>query len=161
MNHVKATAFVLVAMAVGILDATPSFAASGVKIGTLRCVVQPGVGLIIGSRKGIGCNFRPSGGGPVEQYTGSITKVGLDVGITTKTIVGWAVFAPGKLKPGSLAGRYAGGSAEATLGLGLGANVLIGGSKKSVALQPISVQGQVGLNLAAGIAGLRLRYVGK
>jgi hypothetical protein len=159
MTYGKAALFVLAAIAFGMLAATPSSAASGVKIGTLSCTIQPGVGLIIASSKGIGCTFRPSGGGEVERYSGAITKVGLDVGVTAKSIVGWAVFAPGKLKPGSLAGRYVGGSGEATLGLGLGANVLIGGSKKSVALQPVSVQGQAGLNLAVGIAGLRLRYV--
>ena len=73
----------------------------------------------------------------------------------------WAVFAPGKLKSGSLAGDYGGAGAEATIGVGLGANVLVGGFKKSVALQPLSVQGQTGLNVAAGVAGLKLRYVGK
>jgi hypothetical protein len=72
----------------------------------------------------------------------------------------WAVFAPGKLKAGSLAGSYGGVSAKATIGVGLGANVLVGGLNKTIALQPLSVQTQTGLNIAAGIAGLRLRYAG-
>jgi Protein of unknown function (DUF992) len=161
MNQVKTAVVVTAAIVLSALGAGPASAASGVKVGALTCSISAGVGLIIASKKSIACTFKPSGGGAVEKYSGSITKVGLDIGITAKSIVGWAVFAPGKLKAGSLAGSYGGGSAEATLGLGLGANVLIGGSKKSVALQPISVQAQAGLNLAVGIAGLRLNYVGK
>ena len=105
------------------------------------------------------CTFRSAAGG-TERYTGSVTKIGVDIGVTTKSYIRWAVFAPGTLKPGSLAGGYAGGSAEATLGVGLGANVLIGGSNKSIALQPVSVQGQTGLNVAVGISGLSLKYSG-
>ena len=71
----------------------------------------------------------------------------------------WVVFAPGKIDRGALAGKYAGGSAEGTVGVGVGANVLVGG-KKSITLQPVSVKGQTGLNLAAGISGLTLRYQG-
>ena len=161
MNRLTSAAFVIAAIVVSALPAGPTSAASGVNVGGLTCKISAGVGLILASKKSIACRFKPTGGGAVEKYSGSITKVGLDIGITAKSFVVWAVFAPGKLKPGSLAGNYGGGSAEATLGLGLGANVLIGGSKKSVALQPISVQGQAGLNLAVGIAGLRLKYVGK
>ena len=162
MNRVPTAAFVIAAIvAVSTLGAGPTSAASGVNVGRLTCKISAGVGLILGSKKSIACSFKPAGGGAVEKYSGSITKVGLDIGITAKSVIVWAVFAPGKLKAGSLAGSYGGGSAEATLGLGLGANVLIGGSKKSVALQPFSVQGQAGLNLAVGIAGLRLKYVGK
>ena len=164
MNRVTTAAFVM-AVIVGAatlgLGAGPASAASGVKVGALTCKISGGVGLILGSKKSVRCNFKPTSGGAVEKYSGSITKVGLDIGVTAKSVVVWAVFAPGKLKAGALAGSYGGGSAEATLGLGLGANVLIGGSKKSVALQPFSVQGQAGLNLAVGIAGLRLKYLGK
>jgi hypothetical protein len=70
----------------------------------------------------------------------------------------WVVFAPGKLGPGALAGTYAGATAEATFAVGLGANVLVGGSQSSVALQPVSVQGQTGLNIAAGLAKFTLEY---
>jgi hypothetical protein len=161
MKHVKTAAFVAAAIVVGTMNAGPASAASGVKVGALNCTVQGGVGLILGSRKAMNCTFKPSSGGSAERYAGSVTKLGVDIGVTTKSYVTWAVFAPGKVKRGSLAGRYAGGSAEATLGLGLGANVLIGGSNKSIALQPISVQGQKGLNVAVGIAGLTLDYTGK
>jgi hypothetical protein len=42
---------------------------------------------------------------------------------------------------------------------GVGANVLIGGSNRTVTLQPVSFQGQSGLNVAAGVAGIDLRWV--
>jgi hypothetical protein len=139
------------------LATSPTFAASkGVKIGMLTCDVAGGVGMIIGSSKSVDCTFEGTVG-QRERYTGSIGKFGLDVGVTGKAVMAWAVFAPGKLKAGALAGRYAGASAEATVAVGLGANVLVGGSDKSIALQPLSVQAQTGLNLAAGVASLRLK----
>ena len=141
------------------LVATPALAKNngkGVKIGMLTCDVAGGVGLIIGSNKAVDCIFEGTVGGR-EHYKGSIGKFGLDVGVTSKGVMAWAVFAPGKLKAGALAGKYAGATAEATVAIGLGANVLVGGSNKSVALQPISVQAQTGLNFAAGIAGLTLK----
>lgn len=141
-------------------SAEPASARSGVRIGSLSCTVQGGFGLVVGSRRNMTCTFRPSSGGR-ERYTGRITRVGLDVGVTRKAYMSWAVFAPGRLKRGSLAGNYGGASAQATVGVGLGANVLVGGFKKSIALQPISVQTQTGLNLAIGVAGLRLRYSGQ
>jgi hypothetical protein len=140
-------------------DSSESQAASGVKIGSLNCTVAGGVGLILGSSKGLNCIFHPVSGEP-EDYTGSISKLGIDIGVTGETYIAWAVFAPGRLEPGSLAGSYSGATAEASLGLGLGANVLIGGSRKSIALQPLSVQGQTGLNIAAGVARIDLDYVG-
>jgi hypothetical protein len=139
--------------------ASPSLAASGIKIGALNCTVAGGVGLILGSSKGMNCIFHPISGEP-EDYTGSVSKLGIDIGFTGETYIAWAVFAPGRLNPGSLEGSYSGASAEASIGLGLGANVLIGGSRKSIALQPVSVQGQTGLNVAAGIARMDLEYVG-
>ena len=134
----------------------PTYSKSGVRVGALNCVIEGGVGLILGSKKGMICTFKPSNGRS-EKYRGSITRVGVDIGVTGKAYMTWAVFAPGKLKRGSLAGDYGGAGAEATIGVGLGANVLVGGFKKSVALQPLSVQGQTGLNVAAGVAGLKLR----
>jgi hypothetical protein len=136
--------------------ASPALAKSGTKVGMLTCNVAGGVGLIIGSSKSVDCSFQPSGGGKVEGYEGSIGKLGVDIGITGKTVIAWAVFAPGKVNKGALAGHYAGATAEATVAVGLGANVLVGGSDKSIALQPLSVQAQTGLNIAAGIASLRL-----
>ena len=130
-----------------------------VKAGTLVCDVSGGIGLIIGSQKGMDCQFNPDQPGPPEIYVGTITKVGLDIGATAGGQMVWAVFAPTTRVFGALAGVYAGATAEATIAVGLGANVLIGGSDRTIALQPLSVQGQVGLNLAAGVASLELRSV--
>ena len=123
-------------------------AASTVKVGVLTCDVEPGLGFIIGSDKALDCWFKPSKGGKSEHYSGSIKKLGIDVGYTAKTKIAWLVFAAQKApnKKHALAGTYVGASHEVTLGLGLGGNWLIGGSNKSFALQPWSIQGQVGLN---------------
>lgn len=123
-------------------------AASTVKVGVLTCDVEPGLGFVIGSDKALDCWFKPSKGGKSEHYSGSIKKLGIDVGYTAKTKIAWLVFAAEKSpnKKHALAGTYVGASHEVTLGLGLGGNWLIGGSNKSFALQPWSIQGQVGLN---------------
>lgn len=135
--------------------ATPAVAQARVEVGVLRCTVQGGVGLIIGSSKGMNCVFRRRGAD--EYYTGRVSKLGVDIGVTRRTEIAWAVFAPTANVPrASLNGVYGGVSAEATVGLGVGANALIGGSRRSIILQPLSVQGQTGLNIAAGIAGMRL-----
>src|SRR6266571_2006426 len=118
------------------------------KAGTLTCDISGGIGLIITSHKEVACMFTPSQPGPREDYTGSINKFGLDLGATVGGEMIWAVYAPTTRKFGALAGRYSGASGEATVGAGVGANVLIGGSNRTVSLQPVSVQGQVGLNLA-------------
>jgi hypothetical protein len=131
---------------------------SGVKIGVLSCGMESSVGLILGSSKRVDCVFQPSGGGRVEHYDGRIGKIGIDIGVTNQTVLVWAVFAPGKMKRGALEGTYVGASAEATVAFGLGANVLIGGFKRSVSLQPLSLQMQTGINVAAGAAGLYLDY---
>lgn len=140
------------------LAASPALAKDGVKIGVLECDVSGGIGLIIGSSKAVACTFENSEG-QVEHYEGKIGKLGIDIGVTGETAMAWLVFAPGKVNKGALAGSYGGASAEATIIVGLGANVLVGGSDKSIALQPLSVQGQTGLNIAAGLASLSLNYV--
>ena len=147
------------AMLSTVIFAGAAEAATGVKLGVLSCSTKGGIGYIIGSSKAIDCAFKPSSGGRVEHYTGKLGKLGVDIGVTNDSVVGWAVFAPGRLKPGSLAGGYAGVSAEATVVAGLGANVLVGGFEKTVNLQPISLQAQTGLNIAGGIGTLHLDYV--
>jgi hypothetical protein len=137
--------------------ATPADAKKGTNVGVLECTIDGGVGLIVGSQRDVSCVFKPTQGDR-QSYRGKITKIGLDIGITGKAYVVWAVFAPGSLKKGALAGDYGGASGEASVGVGLGANVLVGGSNKSIALQPLSVQGQTGVNLAVGAAGLKLKY---
>ena len=138
------------------LAAPQAEAQARVEIGVLTCTVRGGTGFIIGSTKDLRCRFnRP---GRDEFYYGSISKFGLDIGTTKQSTIAWAVLAPtANLRPGSLNGNYGGVSAEATIGLGVGANALVGGSSKSIILQPLSVQAQQGLNLAAGVAALQLR----
>jgi hypothetical protein len=141
------------------VSAERGLAARGVNVGTLSCAVNPSVGLIVGSSTSMNCRFDAAGTHRRHSYAGNISKLGLDIGITSKSYVSWLVFAPGKIEPSALQGTYGGVSAQATVGVGLGANALVGGSHKSITLQPISVQGQTGLNVAAGIAGLKLRFV--
>lgn len=136
--------------------ASDAMAKSGVKVGVLKCTVDGGIGLILGSSKQMKCSFAPAGGGPEEFYRGNVVKVGLDIGVTEKSYITWLVFAPGKVKAGALAGSYVGATADAAIGVGLGANVLVGGFEKSVALQPLSVEGEVGLNVAVGIGAVEL-----
>ncbi len=128
-----------------------------VQAGLLVCDITGGVGFVVTSQRQLACRFTNALGEP-EVYSGTINRVGLDLGATAGGQLLWAVLAPsGSFARGALAGNYGGASAEATVGLGVGANVLFGGSDRSIALQPLSVQGQVGLNAAAGIAGLQLR----
>ena len=147
-----------VLLAVGSFLAVPAQAA-GVKIGVLTCHVEPGWGLILGSSKDMICDYVPNGAIGGEHYTGRVTKIGVDIGYTGGGTIVWGVFAPSSdVLPGALEGNYAGASAQATVGVGLGANVLIGGFDKSISLQPLSVEGQTGLNVAAGIGAMSLRH---
>lgn len=128
-----------------------------VQIGTLTCDVAPGVGLIVGSRKEVACTFQ-NAGGELEVYDGAISKLGVDIGVTEGARIVWAVFAPsGNTVRGALSGSYVGGTAQATFGVGVGANALVGGFKRSVTLQPLSLSGQTGVNVAAGVAELSLQ----
>jgi hypothetical protein len=127
------------------------------KTGALNCDVSGGFGWIIGSQKSVQCVFTPDIPGRQEFYVGTISKFGLDIGGTTRSQMVWAVYAETVGGFGALAGVYAGATGEATAVVGLGANVLVGGSNRTVALQPLSVTGQVGLNVAAGVAELDLR----
>jgi hypothetical protein len=142
--------------AIGVAPAGAQTRPNAVQVGTLACNVSGGLGLILTSQKAMICTFRNTRG-LQETYTGVIRRFGLDVGATSGGQIVWSVFAASRMPRGALAGEYGGGSAEATLGAGLGANVLVGGSNRSIALQPVSVGGQAGLNLAVGIADLQLR----
>jgi hypothetical protein len=129
----------------------------GVRVGVLSCEVAGGAGFIIGSSKDLRCRFEGASG-KTERYVGFIDKFGLDIGVTGPAAMSWAVFAPtSDVRRGALAGNYVGASAEATVGVGAGANLLIGGSDETISLQPLSVQGQTGVNAALAIAGLALR----
>ena len=140
------------------LVAAPAFAASGVNVGSLNCKVAGGSGFIFGSTKSISCIFsRPDG--TAERYRGEIKKYGVDLGFTEGAYMVWVVFAPGQVKKGALAGEYVGATADAAVGVGLGANVLLGGSNDQIALQPASIEGVQGLNVAAGFGQLTLSAV--
>jgi hypothetical protein len=137
----------------------PAQAQTYVKAGVLTCSVGPGVGLLITSSKSLDCAFTPDFRGP-ERYTGQIRKFGLDVGVTGDAVIVWGVLSTVEgFAPGGLAGTYGGVSAEASVVIGAGANVLVGGSNRAFALQPLSIQGQFGLNLAAGVTQIDLVHV--
>jgi len=134
-----------------------SFAQSGgVNVGSLQCRVSGGMGFVFGSSKDLDCLLvRADGKG--ERYVGTINKYGVDIGFTKEAQMVWLVFAPGTVAPGALAGEYGGATASATVGAGVGANVLLGGSNKQITLQPVSVEGSAGLNVAAGVAAVSLK----
>ena len=138
---------------------TPALAQSGksgVNVGSLQCRVSGGMGFVFGSSKDLDCLFvRPDGMG--ERYVGTINKYGVDIGFTKEAQMVWLVFAPGSVAKGALAGDYGGATASATVGAGVGANVLLGGSNKQITLQPVSVEGSAGLNVAAGVAAVTLK----
>ncbi|MGC1695832.1 MAG: DUF992 domain-containing protein [Pseudolabrys sp.] len=156
-RYVSALAALTLAAAVALPAPSMAQGRDRTKVGTLTCDISGGLGLIITSRKDLTCMFTPSQPGSREVYVGSINKFGLDLGATTGGEMVWSVFAPSTRRFGALAGHYGGASAEATVGAGLGANVLVGGSDRTVTLQPVSVQGQAGLNVAAGVAEMNLR----
>src|SRR5437763_14042019 len=128
-----------------------------VQVGVLECRGGASIGFIVGSVTNLGCVFRADGI-PEDRYIATIRKVGLDLGITQESALAWGVFAPtARLGPGALSGDYVGAQGSASVGVGAGGNALFGGSANSIALQPLSVQGQVGINIAAGLESLELR----
>ncbi len=145
------------AIAALLVSVASAAAQQRVQVGVLECRGGSSVGFIVGSVTNLGCVLRVSGL-PDDSYVATIRKVGLDIGITQESALAWAVYAPvARLGPGDLSGNYAGAQGSASIGVGLGGNVLVGGSANSIALQPLSVQGQVGINLALGVEGLELR----
>lgn len=144
-------------MAVAFLCATQADAES-VKVGTLSCHVSPGWGFLIVSSRDLRCEFLTDKG-PAERYRGTVSKFGLDLGYTTGGVLVWDVVAPRTdISPGALAGQYAGATAGVTAGVGFAANALIGGIEHSVTLQPLSMEGNTGLDIAAGLGAINLRY---
>ena len=128
-----------------------------VQVGVLECRGGASIGFIVGSVTNLGCVLRVEGM-PEDRYIATIQKVGVDIGITQESSLAWGVYAPvARLGPGDLSGNYAGAQGSASVGVGAGGNVLIGGSNNSIALQPLSLQGQVGLSVAAGLESLELR----
>jgi hypothetical protein len=159
-GYVAAALAALAVSPVAFGSMAPASAKSGVELGMLDCVIGPGTGFVIGSSKDVRCTFKPTDKkfGP-EEYFGSVTKWGVDVGVTDSQIMRWAVLGPNSdiYAPGGLAGNYVGASAEATAGVGAGANVLVGGTGNTFTLQPVSVSSQTGLNVAVGVTNFKLR----
>ena len=141
-----------------LLMSLSNVSAQELEFGMLTCKASASLGLIVGSHQKLRCSFEPKSGEPVEYYTGTINRLGLDLGIKGGGVMAWAVRAKTtSLSPRALVGKYVGASGDVSLGLGAGANVLVGGSHRTVSLQPVSVSGNVGVNLALGVAGLTLR----
>jgi hypothetical protein len=158
LRFISASAVFFGAVAALALSAGPIIAQSRVQAGILECRGLGTTGFIIGSVHELECTFRSDYGPPV-RYHGIVRKLGVDIGFTEQSALAWGVFAPTQqIGPGDLAGNYAGVSAGAAVGVGGNANALIGGSNNSLALQPLSVEGQTGVNVAVGVAELELRY---
>ena len=129
------------------------------KVGMLTCNMSPGIGFVVAGQQSLACTFMPDGPYPAENYLGDITTLGLDVGVTGGGVMAWAVFMPTRgTQYGALAGSYGGVSGDLSLGVGVGGNILVGGSERSITLQPFSVEGNVGVNLAIGVSGMVLQF---
>jgi len=148
----------LLALGLAAAIPAPAFAQSQSQAGMLTCQLQPTIGLIIGSRQRMSCVFTMANTGRRETYEGRITRLGLDIGVSAGGRMARAVNARStRLPPRALTGLYVGASGDIALGVGVGANALVGGSDRSVVLQPLSLEASVGVNLALGVAGLRLQ----
>ena len=143
-------------MALGLV-AAPAVAQTSTKAGILSCDVSAGVGLILVQKQTLRCIFTPASGAAPDVYSGRIDEYGVALGAVEQGHLVWGVLAPVEGVPhGALAGTYAGVGGEATAGVGLGANALIGGTGRAFSLQPVSIEGQVGVNVAGGITTVTL-----
>lgn len=162
MRNRFATIFAALAVLLGGALISADFAQAAkanAKIGVIRCDVAGSVSFVFGSTRKLECVYAPSGNYPTERYSGEIEKYGLDIGYVESGVIVWAVLAPTTAVPrGALAGTYVGVSADVAAGAGLGANALLGGGS-SVALQPLSISGSEGLNIAAGLSQVQLKAV--
>ncbi len=156
MNWKVSLAAATIAVAAG-LSGQPAWSqTSGAKAGVLTCNVESGWGFVFGSSRDLRCTYADNNG-KSERYTGHIDKFGVDIGYHAGGIIAWAVLAPtSDVGKGALAGTYGGVTASAAFGPGVGGNLLVGGSNRTVSLQPLSVEGMAGLNVAGGIAAIVL-----
>jgi len=140
----------------GLALGTP--AQADVRAGVMTCDMDSGFGYVLGSSRDLHCIFVPAAAAP-EHYTGTISKFGVDIGYVQNAVIVWTVVAPTvAVPPGSLAGTYGGATASATIGVGVGANVLVGGSSDTISLQPVSMEGGTGLNVAGGLVSMSLTF---
>ena len=134
--------------------------ASWTQVGMLTCKLNPSIGFVIFGHQSMECQFTQNGRFPPQAYEGALNTVGIDIGVSAGGVLAWGVFAPtAGPPPGALAGTYVGATGDIGVGLGAGVNVLIGGSNRSFALQPLSVEGSVAINVTVGLSGLQLRAV--
>jgi hypothetical protein len=155
---------VLTALALSAILPLPSAAQSPqasqpwTQVGALTCNVNPNIGFIFAGHQPMECTFTPVAPAPPQYYDGAINTVGIDVGVSVGSVLAWGVFAPTTGMPaGALAGEYVGASGDLGIGVGAGANVLLGGSARTVALQPLSLQGSIAFNVVLGVSSLKLR----
>ncbi len=157
MHRRLAVAVGALALTAGALALSAPAHAQGVKVGVLSCNVSSGFGFILGSSRSVNCTFSPAPA-RYEHYVGTINKFGVDIGYIHGGVLVWSVVAPTATPvPCALAGTYSGVAANATVGVGAGANVLVGGNGNSFSLQPVSIEGTTGLNVAAGVASMSLQ----
>jgi len=157
MIKITHAAVAMTGLALAAITTTPASAAVAVKAGILTCHVESGWGFIFGSSHGLHCVY--SGNGRNEHYTGNISKFGADIGYQESGVIVWEVLAPTTdLGAGALTGDYGGATAGASIGMGVAANALIGGSGREISLQPLSIEGEKGFNIAAGIASINLQF---
>ena len=157
-KHFSKTLAVLAFIAALAAPANAQAPANWIQVGMLSCKLNPSIGFIIAGHQTMECRFTQNPPLPPQAYEGALNMVGLNIGITMGGVLGWAVFAPTVGAPaGALAGEYVGASGDIGLGLGVGANVLIGGSGRTFALQPVSLEGSVAVNVALGVSALKLR----
>jgi len=153
--------FVLATLALAAAFSSPAAAQPSpwTQIGSLVCKVNPNIGFILVGHQPMECTFTPTLAPATPQYyDGAINTVGIDIGVSAGSILGWGVFSPTTGIPaGALAGEYVGASGDLGFGVGAGANVLVGGSARTVALQPLSLQGSIALNVVLGVSSLKLR----
>jgi hypothetical protein len=153
---VRTFAALAAALSTSALAVSPALAQSNAQVGTLSCDVSSGVGMILTQKQTMYCTFQPADG-PAETYLGRIDQFGIALGAVGEGHLIWGVIAPATGVPrGALSGTYVGLGAEASAGAGLGANALVGGTGRAFSLQPLSIQGQTGLNIAGGITTVTL-----
>lgn len=149
----------VVAAAGLLVSSLPSFAQSGSPAGRLTCNVGAGIGLVVTSQRPMNCTFAPRRG-PTQRYVGVVRNFGLDLGTIRASTMSWRVYGPYARAPlGALAGRYGGATAGASAGVGGSANLLVGGNNNEITLQPLSLQGSRGINVAVGVTGFELSPV--
>lgn len=153
-------ALALFAALVAVTGPASAQTATWTQKGMLSCKLNPSIGFIIVGHQSMECRFVPSVPGPPQRYEGALNTVGIDIGVIGGGALAWGVLAPiAGVPAGALAGTYVGASGDVALGLGVGANVMVGGSNRSFALQPLSVEGSVALNVTLGLSALQLRWV--